>query len=502
MHSDPVLAAALNVTMTAASGDQLAYVALTPETIDAGSTATITDRASGVERSVSVVNGGFDPVAMPATTGDTLVVRVATTAGEAIVAAVVARPHPPHVVRVDPPKDQVDVPVNTHLTIVFSKPVNAVTLTSATVQLREGATAVPGAIAVDPATPWLVTFTPDQPLVAGATYTLAVTGAIADPTGLTLDTPTTISFTIADAVPVGSIVVTPDSIEFTGKTQLVATVRDAAGNLLTGRSITWLSSDTNVASVDSTGLVTAVPQVMGSVSITATVGGHTASAALKIDCADLALECVTGVFASGVRTISGTISQMMPDGRTQPAANATYFLWFFVRNIPRGTSSSYVRGPRQTDANGHFTADSVQDGRAVATSVVGFDQPCAVVANTIGRNAVMNITVVDPAHPLPQFATGQPVVSGTVSRTLVDGTIVPVIGAAIMATSGTDFNGDNTTVALTHSDSSGRFALCSLPFTDPYYGPTIQLWTAKSASGPFTPAVQVTGPGAVDIIVP
>jgi hypothetical protein len=502
MHSDPVLAAALNVTMTAGAGDQVAYVALTPETIDAGSTATITDRATGVERSVSVINGGFDPVAMPATSGDTLVVSVATTGGQVVVAAVVARPHPPHVVRVDPPKDQVDVPVNTHLTIVFNEPVNAGTVTSATVQLRQGSTTVPGTIAVDPTAPWLATFTPDQPLAAGATYTVTVTGAIADATGETLDAPTTISFTIVDQVPVSAVVVTPGSIEFTGQTQLAATATDAAGNILAGRSFTWESSDTNVASVDSTGLVTAVPQVMGSVTITVTAGGQSARATLTTDCADLTLECVSGVFASGLRTISGTINQMMPDGRAQPVPNATYYLWFFVRNIPKGTSSSYVRGPRQTDANGHFSMDSVQDGRAVVTEVAGFDQPCTAIANTIGRNAEMDVTVVDPAHPLPQFATGQSVVSGTVSRTLIDGTIVPVIGAAIMATSGADFNGDNITVALTHSDSGGRFALCSLPFPDPYYGPTIQLWTAKSAAGPFTPSTQVTGPGTVDIIIP
>ena len=42
--------------------------------------------------------------------------------------------------------------------------------------------------------------------------------------------------------------------------QLTATVKDTAGNVITGKPVTWRSKDTTVATVSSTGLVTGVSQ--------------------------------------------------------------------------------------------------------------------------------------------------------------------------------------------------------------------------------------------------
>ena len=63
-------------------------------------------------------------------------------------------------------------------------------------------------------------------------------------------------------------------------TQATATARDSAGNVLTGRSITWNPSNTSVATVSSSGLVTAVAN--GSASITATSEGKSGSALLSV----------------------------------------------------------------------------------------------------------------------------------------------------------------------------------------------------------------------------
>lgn len=58
--------------------------------------------------------------------------------------------------------------------------------------------------------------------------------------------------------PVASVSVTPGvtQLDEGASVQLVATLRDAAGNVLTGRSITWSSADTASAIVSGTGLVT------------------------------------------------------------------------------------------------------------------------------------------------------------------------------------------------------------------------------------------------------
>jgi len=62
--------------------------------------------------------------------------------------------------------------------------------------------------------------------------------------------------------------------------QLTATTRDANGNALGGRVITWSTSDPNVATVDQTGLVRGVGP--GSATITATSEGKSGTAAITV----------------------------------------------------------------------------------------------------------------------------------------------------------------------------------------------------------------------------
>lgn len=78
--------------------------------------------------------------------------------------------------------------------------------------------------------------------------------------------------------PVATVVVTPKTqVVFVGAPlQLSATMRDAQGNVLTGRVVSWSTSDAYAAIVSATGLVTAVGQ--GAVTITATSEGKSGSA--------------------------------------------------------------------------------------------------------------------------------------------------------------------------------------------------------------------------------
>jgi hypothetical protein len=89
--------------------------------------------------------------------------------------------------------------------------------------------------------------------------------------------------TYAPAVPVATVTVSPVSAAMLvgGQTaQLSGTTMDSAGNVLTGRTITWASSSTTVATVSTTGLVTA--QAAGSATITATSEGPSGSAAITV----------------------------------------------------------------------------------------------------------------------------------------------------------------------------------------------------------------------------
>src|SRR6266850_6682528 len=63
-------------------------------------------------------------------------------------------------------------------------------------------------------------------------------------------------------------------------TQATATTRDASNNVLTGRAITWGSSNTGIATVSSAGLVTAI--AVGSAQITGTSEGQSGSSTLTV----------------------------------------------------------------------------------------------------------------------------------------------------------------------------------------------------------------------------
>jgi uncharacterized protein YjdB len=82
--------------------------------------------------------------------------------------------------------------------------------------------------------------------------------------------------------PVASVTVSPPSatVEVGQTAQLTATPKDASGTPLTGRVVTWSSSDSGVARVSATGLVTG--RAAGSATITATSEGKTGTSAVAV----------------------------------------------------------------------------------------------------------------------------------------------------------------------------------------------------------------------------
>ena len=69
-------------------------------------------------------------------------------------------------------------------------------------------------------------------------------------------------------------------IEVGQTVQLSATTKDAAGNVLIGRTITWSSDDDSIATVSGTGLVTG--EEVGSATITATSEGRSGTASVMV----------------------------------------------------------------------------------------------------------------------------------------------------------------------------------------------------------------------------
>jgi serine protease Do len=79
-----------------------------------------------------------------------------------------------------------------------------------------------------------------------------------------------------------SVQVSPavDSVGLGETVQLTATVRDAQGNAMSGQTVTWSSTATNIAQVSATGLVTGM--ALGGAQIRATAGGKTGTASITV----------------------------------------------------------------------------------------------------------------------------------------------------------------------------------------------------------------------------
>ena len=91
----------------------------------------------------------------------------------------------------------------------------------------------------------------------------------------------TATVTIANA-PVASVAVSPSgaSVAVGGTQQFTSMLKDANGNVLSGRTVSWSSSAPLVAPVSGTGLVTAL--VAGTTTLTATSEGQSGAASLTV----------------------------------------------------------------------------------------------------------------------------------------------------------------------------------------------------------------------------
>jgi uncharacterized protein YjdB len=90
---------------------------------------------------------------------------------------------------------------------------------------------------------------------------------------------------VTNLLVVARVEVSPDLGDIIqGRTlQLTATPKTASGITVTGRAVTWSSSDPGIASVSASGLVTAVT-VGGPVRIRATVDGIQGDAVITVRC--------------------------------------------------------------------------------------------------------------------------------------------------------------------------------------------------------------------------
>jgi hypothetical protein len=151
--------------------------------------------------------------------------------------------------------------------------------------------------------------------VARVSATGLVTGAAAGSATITARSGSksgTASITVTSAsapAPVATVSVTPNpgSVQVGATVQLTATPKDAQGNVLTGRTITWSSNATSIATVSSSGLVSG--KAVGSATITATSEGKSGTSAISVTAAPPASGGVVFVGAGDIADCSSSGDQ-------------------------------------------------------------------------------------------------------------------------------------------------------------------------------------------------
>src|SRR6266511_327269 len=217
------------------------------------------------------------------------------------------------------------------------------------------------------------------------------------------------------SVPVAAVDVAPAvaTIPQGQTTQLTATPKDAAGTPLSGRLVTWASSNTSVATVNSSsGLVSGV--AAGSATITATSEGQSGSAAVTVTPVPVASVAVSPATAS---ILVGQTVQLTgtPKDASGNALSGRVVTWGSSNNsIATVTSSGLVSGVAAGSAT--ITATSEGQSGASAVTVAAAPVPVASVAVTPATPSIQVGQTVQ-LTATPKDASGNTLTGRTVGWT-------------------------------------------------------------------------------------
>jgi uncharacterized protein YjdB len=159
------------------------------------------------------------------------------------------------------------------------------TLASATVKDANGSVLSGRAVSWGSSDPTVATVTPAGQVAALKAGTTSISAASEGHSGAA-----TLTVTLAPVASVSVSLASP-ALTIGQTTQATASVKDANGNVLTGRAVTWSSEFPFIATVNASGVVSAVSA--GNVHITATSEGQSGSASLSVAAPSIASITVT-----------------------------------------------------------------------------------------------------------------------------------------------------------------------------------------------------------------
>ncbi|MEP6689505.1 MAG: Ig-like domain-containing protein [Gemmatimonadaceae bacterium] len=197
-------------------------------------------------------------------------------------------------------------------------------------------------------------------------------------------------------------------------------MKDADGNVLTGRTITWLRSDLTKATVNASGLVTGV--AVGTATITATSEGVSGTAGVTVRAAVASVDVIP---TSATVLVTGTfaLSAIPRDGGGTALAGRTV------------TWSSSNTSVAQVDAAGNVTG--IATGTATITATVE------------GVNGTTIITVQQPLFSVTVTPTSATVPAGTTTTISV---VLRDVNGVVLTGGVISLNSSNTAVATVNGN--------------------------------------------------
>jgi uncharacterized protein YjdB len=260
----------------------------------------------------------------------------------------------------------------------------------------------------------------------------------------------------APAAPVASLVVSPASTSATvGQPfQLTATPKDAVGNILSGRSIAWVSSAPAVATVSPSGLV--VTLAPGAATITASSEGVSGSATVSVSTAVTAPGTVSDLAVSGSTDTSVTLSfTEVGNGAGAPANYDVRYVagslsWPAAAEVARGTCATPVAGTA-VGAKRTCTVLGLARATAYQFQLVAFRGTLNVDAVFGALSAIASGTTTTTAPPVPPVPAPVASVTVTPATASIGVGATRQVAAALKDSAGTVLTG--RTVTWTSSNS-------------------------------------------------
>ncbi len=214
-----------------------------------------------------------------------------------------------------------------------------------------------------------VTWTTSNPSVATVNMTTGLATGVAPGSATITGTSNGITGTATitvTPVPVALVTVTPgaDTLHPRQNTTLTATVKDASGNTLTGRTVVWSTLNPSVASVGgSSGTVTALDT--GTAIISATSEGHSGTATIRVTPVPVATVDVTP--SADTLTLGSTVQ---------------------LTATPRDAAGGALTGRVVSWDSDNQTVATVNGSGKVTTHTLGDANITATVEGRIGVSAI------------------------------------------------------------------------------------------------------------------